>query len=471
ALRRLRGEGSPARGKMQQAIEARLEGYPKRAYELSKHVVRAVLPERVARLLIAFPQLIAVVLDHLPTPPSRELLRFRRDLPDELSKLHLDCDACPDEATVCVGVRFTRLQYARLKSLRCQLPQRFGRQKWRAPKGMETSVSEKAMQLGAMLCAGLEAAYLQGPRSATATLQWTRLPKAQADCPWRSDPTIRKHLQHEGSLAGVAAARAYSQQHNLDDPFREAFLRIYEDQELLAAVDLETHWRDRDDLEEWLQVTPEDLDREMKVRQEEFDRFDQKRAASQKSAPKEPSQGASAEELQAEIAQMGSKISDLLQGTSSVDGVEGAQKSGATVSTDADSVDSDSGSDEPLDVLGMEEEFEEASEEEEEAGQDGKDESGRMEEYFSELDEQLESALDGETAGQEATDKNDALPLSSRHIKVHASDPLELDMHAMEHVLASFCSEHQLEPGPASVLLHELGLAGGGRAEELDSLD
>ncbi|OLP87065.1 hypothetical protein AK812_SmicGene31752 [Symbiodinium microadriaticum] len=91
----------------------------------------------------------------------------------------------------------------------------------------------------------------------------------------------------------------------------------------------------------------------------------------------------------------------------------------ATVSTeDAESVDSSSdGSDEPLDVLGMEEDFAEASDDED-AGQDEKQaEEGRMEEYFSELDEQLESALDGELAGQEAARTDDALPLSSRHIK------------------------------------------------------
>eukprot|EP00439_Symbiodinium_sp_Y106_P076370 s502_g15.t1 len=181
---------------------------------------------------------------------------------------------------------------------------------------------------------------------------------------------------------------------------------------------------------------------------------------------------------------MGSQISSLLQGSSSVDGVEGTQKSGATVSTEADaeSVDSSSdGSDEPLDVLGMEADFAEASDDED-AGQEEKQaEEGPdaglpvldwCREYFSELDEQLESALDGELSGQEAASTDDALPLSSRHIKVHGSDPLELDMHAMEHVLASFCSEHQLEPGPASVLLGELGLAGGGlTAGNLDTLD
>eukprot|EP00913_Durusdinium_trenchii_P026183 g24564.t1 len=102
-LARLRkaGEESVARGKMQKAIQQRLEGYPKRALELSRHdassVVRAVMPKKVARLLLALPQLISVILDHLPTPPSRELLRLRRDLPDHQSALHLDCEALGED--------------------------------------------------------------------------------------------------------------------------------------------------------------------------------------------------------------------------------------------------------------------------------------------------------------------------------------------------------------------------------------
>eukprot|EP00913_Durusdinium_trenchii_P026187 g24567.t1 len=93
--------------------------------------------------------------------------------------------------------------------------------------------------------------------------------------------------------------------------------------------------------------------------------------------------------------------------------------------------------------------------------------------YFSELDDQLETILDGELAAESAEADTAAgktgMPLSSRHVKVHDSDALELDMHAMEHVLASFCSEHQLEPGPASLLLGELGLAGGSGC--LDDMD
>lgn len=56
---------------------------------------------------------------------------------------------------VLVGVRFTRLQYARLVSLRCQVPQRFARKRWKTPLGVKEP-SEKAMQLGAMLCAGAD---------------------------------------------------------------------------------------------------------------------------------------------------------------------------------------------------------------------------------------------------------------------------------------------------------------------------
>eukprot|EP00434_Breviolum_minutum_P036852 symbB.v1.2.032667.t1/scaffold3953.1/size47576/1 len=123
---------------------------------------------------------------------------------------------------------------------------------------------------------------------------------------------------------------------------------------------------------------------------------------------------------------------------------------------------------EPLDVLGMEEEAEEDEGEEE-----GEGEAGDMKDYFSELDDQLENILDGDLpdeaeGGEPRVDGKTGMPLSSRHVKVHDSDALELDMHAMEHVLASFCSENQLEPGPASLLLGELGLGG---SKSLDDMD
>ncbi|CAJ1383370.1 unnamed protein product [Effrenium voratum] len=454
-LRRLRGgDGSVARGKMQRAIDGRLQGYPKRAFELSRHVVRAVLPERVARLLLAMPELIAVILDHLPTPPTRELQRLRRDLPEDQSAQYFDCESLrEDEETFCVGIRFTRLQYARLVSLRCQVPQRFARKRWKLPKGGQTS--EKAMQLGAMLCAGLEAAYLQGTRSATAVLRWREVPEV---LPWASDPHFRHHLCPE-LLQSTSARRAYAQQDNLEEPFREALLRALQNP-VLKAVRFEEHWRDRDDPEDWMQVSQEDLDRDMKVRQAEFDSFDQKR---QKSSA--ASQGPSAEELQKEVAAMGSKISQLLQGSSSVDGVEAdapaaSTRPGSDSGSDSESEDSAK----QLDVLGMEEDAEEASDHE-----DGSDEEGgRMQDYFSELDDQLEGVLDGEAAEEETPDR---LPLSSRHVKVHSTDGVELDMHAMEHVLASFCSENRLEPGPATLLLGELGLGGMTSTSSLDGLD
>eukprot|EP00435_Cladocopium_sp_Y103_P061886 s216_g23.t1 len=272
-LLRLRasGEETVARGKMQKAIEARLQGYPKRAIELSRHVVRAVLPESVARLLVALPQLISVIVDHLPSPPTRELLRLRRDLPENQSAIHFDCENLGEEETVLIGVRFTRLQYARLISLRCQVPQRFSRKRWKPPKGVKDP-SEKAMQLGAMLCAGLEAAYLQGTQSATAVLRWREVPET---LPWASDSLFQKQLRSE-LLKAISARRAYAQQADLEEHFREAYIRAVQDP-TLKAVDLEAHWRDRDDPEDWLQVSQEDLDREMKVRQAEFEEFDQKR--------------------------------------------------------------------------------------------------------------------------------------------------------------------------------------------------
>merc|ERR1712139_30706 len=159
-----------------------------------------------------------------------------------------------------------------------------------------------------------------------------------------------------------------------------------------------------------------------------------------------------------------------------------ANTSVASGSPDCNDVsDSDSEGSDEVDVLGMEEEPENAS------GSDDEDEECTAEEmhkYMTELDEQLEeqegiaeqSAQEGEAApqgDQETTEHG--LPLGSHHIKVDASEPLELDLHAMEHLLASYCSEHHFEPGPASLLLGELGLAGGGRAVvatgSLDSMD
>jgi len=463
-LTRLRaaGEEAVARGKMQKAIDARLQGYPKRALDLSRHVVRAVMPESVARLLIALPQLISVILDHLPSPPTRELVRLRRDLPEHQSSLHFDCENLGEEETVLIGVRFTRLQYARLISLRCQVPQRFSRKRWKVPKGIK-EVSEKAMQLGAMLCAGLQAAYLQGTQSATAVLRWREAPET---LPWASESSFQKHLQQKELLEASSSRRAYAQQTNLDEHFREAFLRAVKDP-ALKAVDLTSHWRDRDDPEDWLQVSQEDLDREMKVRQAEFDQFDQKRQS--RETPEKPQAEAAPKpaELQKEVAQMGSKIAELLQGSSSLEGVEG-EKSKASTGPGSDSDSESSGSEEPLDVLGMEEEAEEDEGEEE-----GEGEAGDMKDYFSELDDQLENILDGDLpdeaeGGEPRVDGKTGMPLSSRHVKVHDSDALELDMHAMEHVLASFCSENQLEPGPASLLLGELGLGG---SKSLDDMD
>merc|ERR1712107_758472 len=87
-------------------------------------------------------------------------------------------------------------------------------------------------------------------------------------------------------------------------------------------------------------------------------------------------------------------------------------------------------------------------------GQAGPD--GEFRDYLTELDEQLEGVLDARRTPSASV--ADGMPLNSHHVKVHENEPLELDVHAMEHLLASFCSEHQLEPGPASLLLGELGL-------------
>merc|ERR1711918_234296 len=90
-----------------------------------------------------------------------------------------------------------------------------------------------------------------------------------------------------------------------------------------------------------------------------------------------------------------------------------------------------------------------------------------MREYMAALDEQLE---EHESRGDQAApsgasedtgrDTDAGFPLDSHHIKVDSTEPLELDLHATEHLLASYCAEHHFEPGPASLLLKELGLTG-----------
>merc|ERR1712194_264654 len=130
------------------------------------------------------------------------------------------------------------------------------------------------------------------------------------------------------------------------------------------------------------------------------------------------------------------------------------ENGGASKDDDSDSDDGSGSGD--LDVLGMEDPEDSGSSD---SGAEQKEKEGEgFRDYMTELDEQLEGLID--TAPQEEESGKGKLPLSSHHVKVHNTGPLELDMHAMEHVLASFCNEHQLEAGPASLLLGELGLGG-----------
>lgn len=486
ALKRLRSvQGSTvAKDAVQQAIAARLEGYPKRAIELSTHVARAVLPVPLARAVAAYPQLVSVAIDHLPPPPTKELLRLRRQLEGDEADVHFDCEGPSAQETACIGVRLTRCQYAWLMGMRCQLPQRFTQKHWLPPPAFGGNADDKAMQLGAKLCAGLEAAFLQGTKSATAALRW---PDAKADqavllprvLPWTPDEAFARHismLQPTVNTGSAASRRAFLQQSELDEPFRRAFSRALGSAN--QAVDLTDCWRDVDDAEDWLHVSAEELDKEMMARQAEFDAYDRASASRGAEESKRPAgmEGPEAEKLQQDVAALGKQLSGLLTQASCLDGVEvagrgAAESKGAAAAAagaaaaapgnarGGDRGDSDDSGSEELDVLGLEEE-EESSEDAEESH--GRDHGGSIHEYMSELDEQLESELDSkipaaDVGGQGLNDGS--LPLGSHHIKVHHTGPIELDMHAMEHVLASYCSEHQLSPGPASLLLGELGLA------------
>lgn len=502
ALSRLRAAPGTmvAKEKVQRAIKARLEGFPRSALESSRHVARAVLPAWVARLLVAYPQLVSVASDHLPPPPAGDFQRWRRQLTGEEAELRFDCEALPpQERTVCIGVRFTRCQYARLVGLRCDLPQRFGQKRWRTPRGAD--VEDKAMHLGALLCCGLEAAYLQGSQSATAVLRWPApallhaLAALPPVLPWWPDAAFAHYatqLQPAIDPESVTARLAFLQQSNLEEPFRRAFLHALRDPALAQVINLEEHWRDRNDEEDWLQISMEELDMELKARQAEFDAYDRRRADADSVKP---------EQLREELASMGKELSGLLGRASCIDGVDtgadsaacstrasdtsgatargpAATKGGDTRST-AREGESDSESEEgsELDILGMEEEAASSDDEDASDHEEGGHAPGAgLRDYMSELDEQLEQELDGDgpldptAAGEDGgadgeeghRREAEGLPLGSHHVKVHHAEALELDVHAMEHVLASYCTEHNLEPGPASLLLKELGLGGPG---------
>mmetsp|Transcript_16493 Transcript_16493/g.30451 ORF Transcript_16493/g.30451 Transcript_16493/m.30451 type:complete len:691 (+) Transcript_16493:70-2142(+) len=493
ALASLRHQTSDAlaKEKVQRAILARLDGYPQRAVELSRHVARAVLPAKLARLVLAFPQLVAVALDHLPPPPTQELLRLRRALAGAEAAARFDCQDLPADEMACIGVRFTRCQYARVLGLKFQLPQRFTQRHWR--QGAKSAVSgaasdDRAMRLGAMLCAGLESAFLQGPESATAALRW---PSARlrgsllpAELPWWQDASFgQEAMKLQLAMNSEYSKRAFEQQRSLDEPFRPALMRVLESQ-ALTEVDLAAHWRDSDDPEDWLHISSEDLDAEMNRRQAEFDAFDRRRTASTANsgggnfnrADKATDNDAQPEELRKELAAMGQEISGLLDRASCLDGVDAAPRPAASEGvTGGDSSDSADASGDEMDVLGMEDEGQ--AEEDSSEGEDdqGNASSAEIRQYMTELDDQLDNELDSAPEGapgdpsstENATPSaaGDAFPLGSHHIRVDASDPLDLDVHAMEHVLASYCSEHHLEPGPASLLLGELGVAQGRGAD------
>ncbi|CAK0790775.1 unnamed protein product [Prorocentrum cordatum] len=475
ALRHLRAAGAAtaAKEKVQLAIRERLQDFPRRAVELSTHVARAVLPVPVARLLVAFPQLVGLALDHLPTPPAAEMQRLRRQLEGQESEACFDCEGPPAQETTCIGVRFTRCQFARLAGLRCQLPSRFSQKRWRQPR--KADVGLKAMQLGATLCAGLEHAYLQGPRSATALLRWPSWAAAAAalppSLPWSPDPAFARHaaaLRPPPGAGSASARRAYLQQSSLDAPMRPE-LRAWladADGRLAEAVDLAAHWRDEDDEDAWLRVSPEELEAKMQARQAEFDDWDRRRQkpsdGDQGAATAEP-EGPGAGELERELAGMGQQLSRLLERASCVDGLEAARQPGAArpAAAGQEGSGSDSSGAEDCDVLGMEDEPPSEGDEDESEAEPSPE--AELRSYMAELDDQLEEVLDGGGGDEGApAGEGGGLPLTSHHVRVHGAEPLDLDVHAMEHVLASFCAESRLDPGPAGLLLRELGLAAAG---------
>lgn len=352
-----------------------------------------------------------------------------------------------------------------------------------------------------MLCAGLEAAFLQGPQSATAALRWPSLALGaillQESPPWGHDPAFMqesKKLSVPLRAESALVRRAFEQQRDLDADFRSALMASMRSAGV-KGIDLATHWRDSGDAEDWLNISEAELDVEMQRRQEEFDRYDKKhpaKGAGGEAAGKAAATAAEAtpDKLPEELASMGREISAMLERASCLDGVEAAKATPAgdqaASGAKAEVSDSDSEGSEDVDVLGMEDGPENESGDEDDSDGEQAAEGGFTEEemhkYMAALDEQLEETEEVEEPDDAPRPKGDeGLPLTSHHVKVNleASEPLELDLHAMEHLLASYCSEHHLEPGPASLLLGELGLAGGGgyghrgvvAGASLDSMD
>jgi len=495
ALAKLRSAAgmTAAKDKVQAAIKNRLEGYPKRALELSTHVVRAVLPMHVARLLLAYPQLVSTVVDNLPPPATQELTRLRRELSGSAANVRFDCESLTSEDMTCVGVRFTRSQFARIMGLRTQLPQRFAQKHWRSAAGGD----EKAMKLGAMICAGLEAAFLQGHKSATVALRWPS-PKLNdvalfQKLPWWKDSAFARYATAKHlaiSENSYLVRRAFEQQRDLDEAFRPAFIRAMES-DMVKNIDLALHWCDHDDTDDWLQISSEELDQEMQRRQEEFDAYDRIRNAGGRDKGDNASVARAEaaansempEELREELASMGRKLTGMLERSSCLEGVEAATTAASSpdaqeLRKNADLSDSDSDQSE-VDVLGMEDEAENLSGDEDDSdGGDGCS-AEEMQKYMEALDEQLEDHEEQPEefhASSREGGGEDGIPLSSHHIRVGTSDPRELDTHAMEHMLASYCAEGHFEPGPASLLLNQLGLSGvgcssNGAADSLYSMD
>lgn len=478
-LARLRvGGGTIAKAKVQQAVEKRLEGYPRKAMELSRHVVRVVVPIAVAKLLTAFPQLVAVAVDHLPPPSPTELKSLRQEIDGGATRVHFDCLSTPEAETVCVAVRFTRYQFARFVGLRCHLPQRFMLKHWRTPPGQ--TPPERAMRFGTMVCAGLEAAFLQNTRSATTAVRWhspsVSLPGTTV-LPWLDDASFMKYATAlESPVTGSQrSVRAFVQQHEVDVKFQTAVAEAWD---ATREVDLSACWRDRDDAEDWMNVSIEDIDGQMASRQAEFDAFDKRHRKQETANASETgaADGSDLINLQKDLAAMGSRVSEMLGETSRVDGIEvgGAAKKESRPSAHSSDTESDSDGAGPLDVLGMED----STSDEGDEGDDDADEfsSKDMREYMAALDGELKECLDrGQDPTAQGPMDSEGLPLTSHHVPVDVA-PLELDVHAMENILASFSAEQNFEPGPAALLLGQLGLASAksghvGRADALDTMD
>mmetsp|Transcript_46667 Transcript_46667/g.101424 ORF Transcript_46667/g.101424 Transcript_46667/m.101424 type:complete len:657 (+) Transcript_46667:73-2043(+) len=468
------GDGSTvARPGVQKALQRRLQGYPEKAVSMSTHMVRAVLPRPWAVVLSAFPQLVSSAVDHLP--PDTEGLGSRR-LPEK-AKVSFQAT----EMSL-VNIRLTRCQHARLQCLRMRPPAQFSLSRWPAPPGTPGDSLTRPRVLGANLCLGLKCAYMLDSRSAAmgfvraAGLAGAAMATELQVAPWQEilrNAPVPLRAAADMAYRSLEMAAVRSVRSEMDRWFVLA---------CASKVTLQAHAKDDDD--SWMEVSMEELDASLQERAKEMEEFhkcrEQRKGSRGSAGDTSPTSGASDDafkpqprniaktdvdtqvgpaqkaeggksvserqgvrfeeppveefspEEDEELRAVGEKVKSLMLKVSSLEGVEGdTHDDGGSEGDDSD--DSGHSGASPGDS----------------ASEDGEADPELLK-YMRDLDTELEGVECEEGAAED-------MPNSS-HVRVDLPE-VQLDSDLLANLLQSYCSETQLQPGPASVLFRELGLS------------